>query len=237
MSNSTGRSGQHRRAAARRLRLGHISTGTLPRRSLIAATRATPGTGPTYRESASVMASNRRSSSPFTARKQATDRLPAHSTWSRRWRRLAYEGRRRRCSKSEFVAALKLLDARSPAKPAQRQLCGATGYPQFMPSVVLRLRADGDGDGNADIWRSEDEAWRPSPTICATLGGSRMCHGASRCRVPGNLNRAAIRSAAKAPRCPAVYARHSQWKTDARMARQRAFCRPASRCRTMRWRP
>ena len=31
--------------------------------------------------------------------------------------------------------------------------------------------------------------------------------------VPANLNRAAIRSAIKPPRCPAVYNRHSRWLT------------------------
>ena len=36
---------------------------------------------------------------------------------------------------------------------------GATGYPQFMPSVALRLRADGDGDGYANIW--SERARRP----------------------------------------------------------------------------
>ena len=35
---------------------------------------------------------------------------------------------------------------------------GATGYPQFMPSAVLRLRTDGDGDGRADIWSNQNDA-------------------------------------------------------------------------------
>ena len=51
---------------------------------------------------------------------------------------------------------------------------GATGYLQFMPSVALRLRADGDGDGYADIWANEldglasiasymrDAGWKPN---------------------------------------------------------------------------
>ena len=32
---------------------------------------------------------------------------------------------------------------------------GALGQPQFMPSNFLAYAADGDGDGRADIWRSE----------------------------------------------------------------------------------
>ena len=60
----------------------------------------------------------------------------------------------------EFIAALqaaRLPDVRRST--LKGSYAGATGYPQFMPSVVLRLRADGDGDGYADIWRSEDDAF------------------------------------------------------------------------------
>src|SRR3546814_12435979 len=35
---------------------------------------------------------------------------------------------------------------------------GAFGYPQFLPSVYLRLAEDGDGDGVARIWSSEADA-------------------------------------------------------------------------------
>src|SRR3546814_18849043 len=35
---------------------------------------------------------------------------------------------------------------------------GAFGYPQFLPSVYLRLAEDADGDGVARIWSSEAAA-------------------------------------------------------------------------------
>src|SRR3546814_16163805 len=35
---------------------------------------------------------------------------------------------------------------------------GAFGYPQFLPSVYLRVAEDGDGDGVARIWSSEADA-------------------------------------------------------------------------------
>ena len=73
---------------------------------------------------------------------------------------LAYEGRRRDLFEGEFVAALKLLDLGIPRWRLKGSWAGATGYPQFMPSVALRLRADGDGDGVADIWRSELDGLR-----------------------------------------------------------------------------
>ena len=75
---------------------------------------------------------------------------------------------------SEFVAALKLMDQGVPRWRLKGSWAGATGYPQFMPSVALRLRADGDGDGYSDIWSNEldglasiatylrDAGWKPN---------------------------------------------------------------------------
>ena len=68
---------------------------------------------------------------------------------------LGYYGRRREMFESEFVAALKLMDQGVPRWRLKGSWAGATGYPQFMPSVALRLRADGDGDGYSDIWSNE----------------------------------------------------------------------------------
>src|SRR5206468_1808486 len=63
---------------------------------------------------------------------------------------LGYYGRRRDVFENEFISALKLMDKGVPRRRLKGSWAGATGYPQFMPSVVLRLRADGDGDGYAD---------------------------------------------------------------------------------------
>ena len=72
---------------------------------------------------------------------------------------LAYEGRRRAFFEDEFVAAMQLIDRGSVARSRLRgSWAGATGYPQFMPSAVLRLRTDGDGDGRADIWSNQNDA-------------------------------------------------------------------------------
>ncbi|RVT81920.1 lytic murein transglycosylase [Rhodobacteraceae bacterium CCMM004] len=57
---------------------------------------------------------------------------------------------------SELVAALRVAEAgHAPASAMKSSWAGALGQPQFMPSNVLRYAADGDGDGRADIWRSE----------------------------------------------------------------------------------
>jgi membrane-bound lytic murein transglycosylase B len=124
---------------------------------------------------------------------------------------LGYYGRRRDFFESEFIAALKLMDQGVPRWRLKGSWAGATGYPQFMPSVALRLRADGDGDGYADIWSNEldglasiamylrDAGWKPN-----TAWGVAV-------RTPPNLNRAAIVSRVTAPKCPQVYRRHSRW--------------------------
>jgi len=126
---------------------------------------------------------------------------------------LAYEGRRRSMFEDEFVAALKLLDTGVRRSTLKGSYAGATGYPQFMPSVALRLRADGDGDGYADIWRSEDDAFASIANYLRDAGWKANLPWGVPVSLPSNLNRAAIRSGLKPPRCPAVYNRHSRWLT------------------------
>jgi membrane-bound lytic murein transglycosylase B len=60
---------------------------------------------------------------------------------------LAYDGRRRALFTDEFVATLKLMDKGFPRETLKGSWAGATGYPQFLPSMYLRLGKDGDGDG------------------------------------------------------------------------------------------
>lgn len=126
---------------------------------------------------------------------------------------LAYEGRRRQMFEAEFTAALQLLDAGVRRTTLKGSYAGATGYPQFMPTVALRLRADGDGDGYADIWRNEDDAFASIANYLRDAGWKANVPWGVPVSLPSNLNRAAIRSALKPPRCPAVYNRHSRWLT------------------------
>lgn len=126
---------------------------------------------------------------------------------------LAYEGRRRQLFEDEFIAAMKLLDIGVQRWQLKGSYAGATGYPQFMPSVVLRLRADGDGDGYADIWRSEADAFASIANYLRQAGWKRGIPWGVPVSVPANLNRAAIQSRLKPPRCEAVFRRHSRWLT------------------------
>src|SRR3546814_2391476 len=71
---------------------------------------------------------------------------------------LAFEGRRRALFEPELIAALKMLDNGVPRARLVGSWAGATGYPQFLPSVYLRVARDGNGDGKIDIWTSEADA-------------------------------------------------------------------------------
>ena len=126
---------------------------------------------------------------------------------------LAYEGRRRDLFESEFVAAIKLLDRGTPRYRLKGSWAGATGYPQFMPSAVLRLARDGDGDGVANIWGSQADGFASIAQYMREAGWRPGVHWGVPVRVPSGFNRAAVVSHLVAPRCPQVYKRHSQWKS------------------------
>jgi lytic murein transglycosylase len=126
---------------------------------------------------------------------------------------LGYYGRRRDFFESEFIAALKLMDQGVPRWRLKGSWAGATGYPQFMPSVALRLRADGDGDGYADIWSNELDGLASIATYLRDAGWKPNVTWGIPVRTPATLNRAALRTTVTAPRCPQVYRRHSRWLT------------------------
>ena len=126
---------------------------------------------------------------------------------------LGYYGRRRDFFEGEFVAALKLIDQGVPRWRLKGSWAGATGYPQFMPSVALRLRADGDGDGYSDIWANELDGLASIATYLRDAGWKPNVTWGVPVRVPPTLNRAALRTTVNAQRCPQVYRRHSRWLT------------------------
>jgi lytic murein transglycosylase len=126
---------------------------------------------------------------------------------------LAYDGRRRELFESEFVGALKLLDIGVGRRRLKGSYAGATGLPQFMPTVALRLRADGDGDGFADLWNNEIDALASIGNYLRDAGWKPGVPWGVAVRTPATLNRMAIRSNLQAPKCPRVFARHSRWLT------------------------
>lgn len=128
---------------------------------------------------------------------------------------LAYEGRRRSLFAGEFVAGLKILDRGIPRERLVGSWAGATGNPQFLPSVYLRLARDGDGDGRADIWTSpadtlasignyfQNAGWRPGQPWGVAV------------TVPAGFDRSGIANRLVSPRCTRVFERHSRWRTMA----------------------
>ncbi len=126
---------------------------------------------------------------------------------------LAYEGRRRALFEAELIAVLKMIDRGVPQYAITGSWAGALGKPQFLPSVYLRLARDGDGDGYADIWKSEVDAMTSIANYFVQSGWRRGEEWGFAVSTPANLNRNAIASKTVSPRCARVFARHSQWKT------------------------
>lgn len=132
---------------------------------------------------------------------------------------LAYEGRRRALFEPEFLAALKMLDNGVPRSTLVGSWAGATGYPQFLPSVYLRVARDGDGDGKADIWISEADALASIANYFIDAGWRKGQPWGIAVTVPASLNRASIANRTVPPRCPRVFERHSRWLTMAEWRR------------------
>jgi membrane-bound lytic murein transglycosylase B len=73
---------------------------------------------------------------------------------------LAYEGRRRAFFESELLAALTLMQRGLISRDELvGSYAGALGQVQFMPSNILKLGVDGDGDGHRDIRNSLADAF------------------------------------------------------------------------------
>jgi lytic murein transglycosylase len=126
---------------------------------------------------------------------------------------LAHEGRRRALFEPEFLATLKMLDNGVPRSRLVGSWAGATGYPQFLPSVYLRIARDGDGDGRADIWTSEADALASIANYFVNAGWRRGQPWGVAVSVPAGFDRARVSALTNPARCPRVFNRHSRWLT------------------------
>ena len=124
---------------------------------------------------------------------------------------LAFEGRRREMFEAELVAVLKMIDRGVPSYAITGSWAGALGRPQFLPSVYLRLARDGDGDGYADIWKSEVDAMTSIANYLMHAGWRRNEPWGFAVNVPATLDRNSIKSTLTPPRCARVFSRHSRW--------------------------
>ncbi len=133
---------------------------------------------------------------------------------------LAYDGRRRELFAQEFIDTLKIIDRGYSREKLRGSWAGAMGYPQFLPSVYLRLARDGDGDGRADIWSNEADALASIANYFVSAGWRRDQRWGVAVNVPASLDRASIANRMTSPRCERVHDRHSRWQT---MAQWRAL--------------
>lgn len=126
---------------------------------------------------------------------------------------LSYEGRRRQLFSEEFIATLKMYERGFPRSQLKGSWAGATGHPQFLPSVYIRLAVDGDGDGRADIWGSHLDALASIANYLSNAGWKPNVPWGLKVNVPSGLNRRALGTRLTSPRCPRVHERHSRWMT------------------------
>ena len=128
---------------------------------------------------------------------------------------LAYEGRRRSLFAGEFVATLKILDRGVARETLVGSWAGATGNPQFLPSMYLRVARDGDGDGRIDIWNSQADTLASIGNYFVAAGWRAGQPWGFAVTVPAGYDRSAQRNRLVSPRCARVFERHSGWRTMA----------------------
>lgn len=84
---------------------------------------------------------------------------------------LAYDGPRAAYARPEFLAALKLYQERQyPLGEMVGSWAGAFGQTQFTPTTFFKYAADGDGDGQIDLWRSAPDALASAAKLLADQG-------------------------------------------------------------------
>ena len=87
---------------------------------------------------------------------------------------LAYDGPRAAYAKPEFLAALKIYQEQHyPLSEMVGSWAGAFGQTQFTPTTFLKYAADGDGDGQIDLWHSAPDALASAARLLAEQGWAR----------------------------------------------------------------
>jgi len=126
---------------------------------------------------------------------------------------LAYEGRRRQLFEGELIAVLKMIDQGVPRTVLKGSYAGAFGYPQFLPSVYLKLARDGDGDGRAEIWSSRADAFASIGNYLDSVGWQGGVPWGFAVQVPAGLDLTAIANRERVAKCQRAVDRHSVFKT------------------------
>ncbi|OOF67250.1 lytic murein transglycosylase [Rodentibacter caecimuris] len=84
---------------------------------------------------------------------------------------LSFEGRRENLFSKEFISAMKILERGDIERSKLLgSWAGAMGQTQFMPSSYLRYAADGNGDGEKDIWKNHYDVFASIANYLHTVG-------------------------------------------------------------------
>jgi membrane-bound lytic murein transglycosylase B len=87
---------------------------------------------------------------------------------------LGYDGPRAAYAKPEFLAALRIYqDRHYSLNEMVGSWAGAFGQTQFTPNTFLKYAADGDGDGQIDLWHSVPDALASAARLLAEQGWIR----------------------------------------------------------------
>ncbi|HYS47023.1 MAG TPA: lytic murein transglycosylase [Rhizomicrobium sp.] len=101
---------------------------------------------------------------------------------------LAYDGPRAAYAKPEFLAALQIYQQQHyPLSEMAGSWAGAFGQTQFTPTTFLKYAADGDNDGQVDLWRSPPDALASAARLLADQGWKRDQHWGYEVTLPGNF--------------------------------------------------
>jgi lytic murein transglycosylase len=87
---------------------------------------------------------------------------------------LAADGRRRAFAEDQLLAALRIIASGEwPRERLTGSWAGAMGQTQVIPSNLLSLAVDADGDGRRDVWGSPLDALGSAANLLATSGWAR----------------------------------------------------------------
>jgi membrane-bound lytic murein transglycosylase B len=101
---------------------------------------------------------------------------------------LACDPRRSAFFTSELMIALRLLERESLSpEEMQGSWAGAMGHTQFMPSSYWQYAVDGDGDGQINLWASEQDALESGANFLRDLGWKRDERWGREVKLPTNF--------------------------------------------------
>ncbi|NQY19345.1 lytic murein transglycosylase [Alteromonas sp.] len=102
---------------------------------------------------------------------------------------LACDKRRSKYFTQEFLVAVKLMQREKLKKDNMvGSWAGAMGHTQFMPSAYTHYAIDGDGDGQINLWESEEDALSSAANFLASLGWERSFRWGREVKLPEGFN-------------------------------------------------